>query len=81
MNDAVRKAEVLIEALGYRSLQYTHRPVGPFHVLIGPNASGKTTLDVYGHLWPDRDESSRAAVAAVYAKRNDPAAESLRNRS
>ena len=29
------------------------------------HASAKTTLDVYGHIWPDRDESTRAAVAAV----------------
>jgi integrase len=27
------------------------------------HASAKTTLDTYGHMWPDRDESSRAAVA------------------
>ena len=33
------------------------------------HASAKTTLDTYGHLWPDKDESSRAAVAAVYAER------------
>ncbi|MEO6714277.1 MAG: site-specific integrase [Mycobacteriales bacterium] len=33
------------------------------------HASAKTTLDTYGHLWPDRDESSRAAVAAVYRQR------------
>lgn len=31
------------------------------------HASAKTTLDTYGHLWPDRGEASRAAVAAVYA--------------
>jgi integrase len=35
------------------------------------HASAKTTLDIYGHLWPDTDESSRAAVAAVYAERRD----------
>lgn len=29
------------------------------------HASAKTTLDTYGHMWPDRDESSRAAVAAA----------------
>lgn len=29
------------------------------------HASAKTTLDVYGHMWPDKDEASRAAVAAV----------------
>lgn len=32
-------------------------------------ASAKTTLDTYGHLWPDRDDTSRAAVAAVYKER------------
>jgi integrase len=29
------------------------------------HASAKTTLDTYGHIWPDRDESARAAVHAV----------------
>lgn len=33
------------------------------------HASAKTTLDDYGHLWPDRDESTRAAVDAVLAER------------
>jgi integrase len=45
------------------------------------HASAKTTLDTYGHLWPDRDESSRAAIAAVYEARGESPAESLRNRS
>ena len=41
----------LIEALNYRCLQYVQRPLKPFHVLVGPNASGKTTfLDVLGFL-------------------------------
>jgi integrase len=31
------------------------------------HASAKTTLDTYGHIWPDRDESTRAAVDAVLA--------------
>jgi integrase len=35
------------------------------------HASAKTTLDTYGHLWPDRDDTSRAAVAAVYRERHD----------
>jgi integrase len=29
------------------------------------HASAKTTLGTYGHIWPDRDESTRAAVNAV----------------
>ena len=33
------------------------------------HASAKTTLDTYGHLWPDSDNSSRAAVDAVLAAR------------
>lgn len=41
----------LVETLNYRSLRYAHRPLRPFHVLVGPNASGKTTfLDVIGFL-------------------------------
>ncbi len=35
------------------------------------HASAKTTLDCYGHLWPDRDESTRAAVDAVMQDRAD----------
>ncbi|HEY2731166.1 MAG TPA: ATP-binding protein [Polyangia bacterium] len=41
----------LIEALGYRSLRDVRRTVGRFQLLVGPNASGKTTfLDVVGLL-------------------------------
>src|SRR6516165_10543500 len=29
------------------------------------HASAKTILDTYGHIWPDRDESTRAAIDAV----------------
>jgi integrase len=35
------------------------------------HASAKTTLDTYGHLWPDRDESTRAILAALLAARAD----------
>jgi len=35
------------------------------------HASGKTTLDTYGHLWPDKDESTRATVEAVFTARAD----------
>lgn len=41
----------LIEALNYRCLRYVSIPLEPFHVLVGPNASGKTTfLDVVSFL-------------------------------
>lgn len=40
-----------IEALGYRSLRYVSQRLGPFHVLVGANASGKSTfLDVPAFL-------------------------------
>jgi integrase len=35
------------------------------------HASAKTTLDTYGHWWPDSDESARAAVGVVLAARAD----------
>ena len=48
----------LVEAAGYRCLRYVRQPLQPFHVLVGPNASGKTTfLDVIGFL---RDVVSEA---------------------
>src|SRR5215467_11811824 len=41
----------LVEALNYRCLRYIRQPLGHFHVLVGPNASGKTTfLDVIAFL-------------------------------
>ena len=41
----------LIEALHFRCLRYVRQPLESFHVLVGPNASGKTTfLDVIGFL-------------------------------
>ena len=42
---------VRIEVLGYRSLRYVARSLSGFHVLVGPNASGKSTfLDVPAFL-------------------------------
>jgi hypothetical protein len=35
------------------------------------HASAETTLDTYGHLWPDADESARGAVGVVLAARAD----------
>lgn len=40
-----------IEALGYRCLRYVKQDLLPFHVLVGPNASGKSTfLDVLAFM-------------------------------
>lgn len=36
------------------------------------HALATTTLNTYGHLWPDADESTRAAVGAVVAARLEP---------
>jgi integrase len=35
------------------------------------HASASTTLDVYGHLWPDADESTRTAIGAVIRERDE----------
>jgi predicted ATPase len=52
-----------IEALGYRCLRYVSQPLEPFHVLVGPNASGKTTfLDVLSFLGRLVSEGVDAAV-------------------
>jgi predicted ATPase len=41
----------LIEALNFRCLKYVSQPLERFQVLVGPNASGKTTfLDVVGFI-------------------------------
>ncbi len=34
----------LIEALNFRCFKYIRQELGPFHVLVGPNASGKTAF-------------------------------------
>jgi integrase len=39
------------------------------------HASAMTTLNTYGHMWPDADESARAAVGVVLAARADSLAE------
>lgn len=38
------------------------------------HASARTTLDIYGHLWPDADESTRTAVGKVIGTRLKDAA-------
>jgi predicted ATPase len=41
----------LLQALNFRCLHYIRQPLGMFHVLVGPNASGKTTfLDIIAFL-------------------------------
>jgi predicted ATPase len=53
----------LVEALGYRCLRHVSQPLGPFHVLVGPNASGKTTfLDVIAFLGQLMSEDVEAVV-------------------
>ena len=60
----------LVEALNYRCLRYVSRSLGPFHVLVGPNASGKTTfLDVIGFL---RDLVSEGLDGAVSSRTRNP---------
>ncbi len=54
----------LIEALDYRCLRYIRRPLGRFHVLVGPNASGKTAfLDAFAFLGRLVAEGLEEAVA------------------
>ena len=58
-----------IEALNYRCLRYVSQPLDHFHVLVGPNASGKSTfLDVVGLI---RDLLTRGLDDAILA-REDP---------
>jgi predicted ATPase len=53
----------LIEAKGYKCLRYIRQPLGEFHILVGPNASGKTTfLDVVVFLGDLLREGPEAAV-------------------
>ncbi len=54
----------LIEALDYRCLRYIRQPLERFHVLVGPNASGKTTfLDVVAFLGRVVSEGPEAAIS------------------
>ena len=52
----------LIEALNYRCLRYVHQPLDRFHVLVGPNASGKTTflevISIIGRVLTDGLDSA-----------------------
>lgn len=60
----------LVEALNYRCLRYVQTTLKPFNVLVGPNASGKTTfLDVIGFL---SDLVSSGPDIAVIKRAPDP---------
>lgn len=53
-----------LEALRYRCLHYVNQPLKPFQVLVGPNASGKTTfLDAISFLSDLVREGPEEAVA------------------
>ena len=54
----------LVEALNLRCLRDVRQPLGPFHVLVGPNASGKTAfLDVVAFLRRLLTDGLEAAVS------------------
>lgn len=60
----------LIEAHNYRCLRYVRQPLGPVHILVGPNASGKTTfLDVVSFLG---DLVSKGFEEALRARTPNP---------
>jgi integrase len=42
------------------------------------HSSTKTTLDTYGHLWPDSDDKTRTAVEAVLVLGAERLADNLR---
>lgn len=42
------------------------------------HGSATTTLNTYGHMWPDSDDSTRAAINSVIAARSEALADSLR---
>jgi integrase len=67
IRDAKAKIEDLPEGFTFHDLR---------HYLASLQArmrhsSARTTLDTYGHLWPDADESTRSAVGVVIAERMD----------
>lgn len=58
-----------VEALGFRSLRYVSQGLGPFHVLVGPNASGKSTfLDVLAFLGDLQRVGLERAVTGLEAE-------------
>lgn len=61
-----------IEANGFRCLRYVSQALGSFHVLVGPNASGKTTfLDTVSFLGRMVSDGLDAAVTERTANFTD----------
>lgn len=59
----------LVEVKNYRCLRYISRTLESFHVLVGPNASGKTTfLDVIAFLG---DILTNGLERAIHSRAND----------
>ena len=57
---------IRIQALRYRSLRYVSQELGPFQVLVGPNASGKSNfLDVVALAISDTDLVDTDLVTAI----------------
>jgi hypothetical protein len=45
---------------------------------VAPPPAWTQAAHTYGHMWPDKDESARAAVSEVLAARTDYRADCLR---
>jgi len=60
-----------VEVLNYRCLRYINRPLAPFQILIGPNASGKSAfLDVIS-LTADLVREREGPITAVRSRAPD----------
>ncbi|MFE3105171.1 tyrosine-type recombinase/integrase [Nocardia tengchongensis] len=78
LSDIRPKIAGLPEEFGFQDLRHYYASVLIAH---GANikvvqarmrhANAKTTLDTYGHLWPDTDESTRQVITGVIAQRVD----------
>lgn len=61
-----------VEALRYRCLRYIEKELGNFHILVGPNASGKSTfLDVISFVGDVVRDGPEAAVRKRTPNYND----------
>jgi integrase len=65
MRKARKKVQDLPAGFRYHDLQHY------FASLLIASGADVKTVDTYGHIWPDRDESTRAAVDAVITARTE----------